>query len=358
MVARRDGTTEIHAELMALLAKLSQQRFQEESNVYLGSEMGQRMRTLLEESRSGILSPIYWPWESMGQVAPRIPRGFCMLLGMMDGQGKTTVVEHIGRLNAKKGAQVVHVATEYVQRTRDARQMGQIAGISAKKILVDGGYTPQQEARLERAIQYVERELQTYHFVHAGGKNIDEVIGTLYSMPVVGDIYILDYIQDLAYSRDDRPGDENGRGNNAMRKFHAFLEARNAVGIVVSQSQKTAHEIKSLEELTRKLLLLGSPAISKAQLTVMGYRKTLAEDGGDPDWDETGQLIKPVGRKGQLSRLLGLNVNKSSLGMGGFTYLDYGNAQIISDIPERALDSIMHRVSSPFNMNDEILAES
>lgn len=700
LVARRADEREIHAELMALLAKLSQQRFQEESNVYLGSEMGQRMRTLLEESRNGILSPIYWPWVSMGQVAPRLPRGFCMLLGMMDGQGKclgkgtkvlmydgtlvavenikvgdklmgpdstprivlsltrgrdqmymvrqnkgidyrcnskhllslnlfdrhggkekrtveakqaaswsdsyiracwqgykvavdwpeqsvpidpyflglwlgdgstaasniytpepeiiswledyakevgcgiritpnddkgvtmkvcvsngtghsyrgsgapggtlgemgllgdkripqeyitnsrrvrlqllaglldtdgylevdgtgyeitqkkeslarqiklladslgfstrltektatiksigyecqvwrlkiygdtdsipcivsrkqakqrvidkdwrvtgisveedgfddyygfmldgdheflledmtvthnSTVMEHVGRYNARKGAQVVHVATEYVQRTRDARQMGQIAGISAKKILVDGGYTPQQEAQLEKAIQYAERELQTYHFVHAGGKNIDEILGTLYAMPVVGDIYILDYIQDLAYSRDDRPGDENGRGNNAMRKWHAFLEARNAVGIVVSQSQKTAHEITSLEELTRKLLLLGSPAISKSQLTVMGYRKTLSEDGGDPDWDASGQLMKPVGRKGQLSRLLGLNVNKSSLGMGGFTYLDYGNAQIIRDIPERALDAIMNRVSSPFNMNDEILAES
>lgn len=357
LISRRADEVEIHAELMALLAKLSQQRFAEESNVYLGSEMGSRMRDLLEESKHGVLSPFYWPWKSVEAIAPRLPRGMMMIIGMMDGQGKSAVLEHIMRHNARKGAQCVHVATEYIQKTRDARQLGQIAGISAKKILVDGNYTSEQEAKLERAIRYAESELGTYHFVHAGGKNIDEVLGTLHAMPVIGDIYALDYVNDLAYSRDDRPGDENGRSNNAVRKFHAFLEARNAVGILIVQAQKAAHEIASLEELTRKLLMLGAPAISKSQETIMGYRKINANDGADPDWDENGMMRKPVGRKGQLSRLLGLNVNKSSLGGGGFTYLDFGPAQIIKDIPEQALDAILNRVSTPFGMSEEILSE-
>lgn len=280
------------------------------------------------------------------------------LLEDMTVTHNSSLLEHIMRYNARKGAQCVHIATEYVQRTRDARLMGQIAGISAKKILVDGNYTPEQEAQLEKAIQYAESELGTYHFVHAGGKNIDEVLGSLYTMPVVGDIYALDYVNDLAYSRDDRPGDENGRGNNAVRKFHAFLESRNAAGILIVQAQKAAHEITSLEELTRRLLMLGAPGISKSQLTIMGYRKTLAEDGGDYNYDErTGEPRPACGKKGQLSRYLGLNVNKSSLGGGGYTYLDYGQAQIIKDVHPIALDAILHRVSVPFGMNEEILSE-
>jgi len=343
LVARQAAASEIEAELVRLLADVSARRFAEETDVYMGYDARPRLLKTLEKWNKGQASPFYWPWEAFAH-AWRPPTGMLVIFGMLDGKGKTAWAEAIARFNAKRGASVVFVATEYDQEVLDMRQLGQISGTGVQTMMA-GDYSPELDATLHRAVDWYEENLGSLHYVSGSGKTMAQILQKVAAMPTKPDILVLDYIQDIAMAREDR-NDRNACTTNAVQLLHSFLREHGIVGVMTSQCQKVTHQkVAVIEDMTRDFLLMPSAAFSKGQFTALGYRQKLKYDGHDPVWDAKTGLLGPggCGFKGNDSRVMYINVDKTSFGDPFYTVLEFGKAQRVLDIPTLAREALLGR---------------
>lgn len=345
MIAQRPDPKEFRGELMALLSSVSQGKAAQEDGIHYGFDASDRMNEMLDRFETGRFVRWSWPWRALDFVAP-LPPGFCALWGMIDGSGKSSLAESLSRHNAECGHTVVYIATEYEQEVLDARILQQVSGIPMQIILA-GGYTKDTRRRLDKAREYYAEKYPTLHYISASGLNMSQIVGKLHTLKVHPDITVWDYLQDVAFDREDR-GDATARGNNAMRLFHAALKDIGSAGFVVSQLTKVGHTVHHPNELSRALLNAGNPAIAKSQCTGIAYRNVLEADNSDLTWDKNGvplSLDRGSGRRGEQSKIIQFKIEKQTLGRSGFGFLGFTDNQNVVDLPPRVVEHLGGRVT-------------
>lgn len=344
MIATRPEPDAFRSQLLALLSSVSMRQGAAGDGIYYGYDADARLGDLLERLDGGRIVRFAWPWRAFDFVAP-LPPGFCSLWGMPDGTGKSATAEAVARFNASQGYTVAYVATEYEQEILDARILSQISGAPVNVILA-GGYTPALRKELQRARAFYAEQYPTLHYVSGSGLSMSQIVGKLYSLAAKPDLIVVDYLGDIAFERGER--DRTERSNNAMQLFHSTLKSIGCAGFVLSQFVKLGYQVLDPTELSRTLLNLGAPALSKSQATFVANRNRLDHDGGDIDWDENGVVLAPdqwIGRRGKHSRIMQVNLDKQTLGDPGYAFLEFTANQVVRDLPPRVVDYLGGRVT-------------
>jgi hypothetical protein len=268
----------------------------------------------------------------------------CFLLEDMTVTHNSSSAETVSRHNARLNYTVAYVATEYEQDILDQRILSQISGLPVG-VIMRGGYDAATRKVLRKARDFYDENYRTLHYVSGSGLSMPQIIGKIHSLSVKPDLVVMDYLQDIAFDRQDG-NNETARGNNAMRNFHAMLKSIGCAGLVVSQFVKTGYGVTDPSVLSRTLLNLGAPALSKSQCTIIAVRNRLENDGDDLDWDENGVVLKEgIGRRGKHERILRFNVDKQTLGDPGDGFLDFTSNQVVRDLPPRVVEYLGGRVS-------------
>ncbi len=231
---------------------------------------------------------------------------------------------------ANSGINVVYIHTEYTMPYMAMRRLSSLTGLTMAR-LEAGNFSATEKRLIDDATGYVESWNKTLHWVYGGGKMINDLVTDISIKHKDGrcDAVLLDYFQDTEFEINNKDG-ERGAYTTGMKRFHHALSDLDIPGVAVSQGTKLLIDAKH-DELTRAMLDLPAGALRKSQATILMRRGKLDADGADTV--VVNGMIRPYGRKGDLSAIIDWRCDKQNNGPAGTGHLMITNNFGIVDIP-------------------------